>query len=103
MNQPDIIFRLEYIEKQIRTIKSIIETCPDLLALTEIIKTCKEIDDYYKEFCEQRDEAEGEEKGTNYRDGVNMEFYIEGLDWYTISVALRRLEGECDESEGNPG
>ena len=67
-------------------------------ALTEVLRGCRDIEEQYKEFCEQRDAAEGEEKGTNYAQGVNMEFYIEGLSWHDVSLALRRLEKECDES-----
>lgn len=98
MNQPDIIFRLEVIEKSIRTVKSIIETCPDLTALTELLAACNEIESYYITYCEEQDETAGVKKGTAYQEGVNMEFYIEGLDWHRISQALRQLKGECDAS-----
>jgi hypothetical protein len=63
-------------------------------AVRELIARCRDIDEHYKEYCAECDVNWGEEPGTSYKEGVNMEFYIESSDWHDISLELRKLEGK---------
>lgn len=56
-----------------------------------LIEKCEIIEERYKEYCEECDDSFGYEPGTSYKEGVNMEFYIESSDWHQISLALRVL------------
>ena len=60
-------------------------------AIAELLVACERIDDHYKEVCEEIDNALREKKGTAYRDGWNMEYYIESSLWHDVSVQLRKL------------
>ena len=68
-----------------------LEENPEIDAISEILDACSRIDAYYREWCKELDDYDCAPKGTNYKDGVNMEFYIEGLWWHDVSRALRKL------------
>ncbi|KKL48395.1 hypothetical protein LCGC14_2325960 [marine sediment metagenome] len=69
-----------------------LERSPEKEIVSELIAACKRIDIHYKEACEEIDAALREKKGTAYRDGWNMEYYIESSLWHDVSVQLRKLE-----------
>ncbi len=69
-----------------------LERSPEKEIVSELIAACKRIDIHYKEACEEIDAALREKNGTAYRDGWNMEYYIESSLWHDVSVQLRKLE-----------
>jgi len=55
------------------------------------INACEEIEEYYKEWCIENDESNGLPTGTSYKEGSNIEFYIEAMSWHKVSKALHEL------------
>jgi hypothetical protein len=71
---------------------SLLEHEPELGAISDLIEACEDIDYYYKHHvCKERDDGDGLVDGTTYKNGMNVEFYIEAEDWHRVSLALRKL------------
>jgi DNA gyrase/topoisomerase IV subunit A len=68
-----------------------IEQTPEREHIAKLIEACERLDEYYKDWCEEIDDEYGDERGTAYEQGTNMEFYIESSEWHNISEALREL------------
>jgi len=79
------------VKKIISNVINEIKTAPEKELIIELIKACKTLDEYYKEWCEEQDSDTGDSKGTCYRKGTFMEFYIESCAWHNISLQLRKL------------
>ena len=82
------------LELAIRTIEGVIKdlnNAPEKTAIVKLIKACEAIDRHYFKTCQQIDEDYGDEPGTAYEGGFNMEYYIEGDWWQEVSEALREL------------
>ncbi len=62
-----------------------------------LIRACETVDRQYKEMCDQADSDYGDDPGTNYQTGMNIEFYIQASDWHTISTALRKIKETVKE------
>lgn len=69
-----------------------LDEAPEKIEIAELIAACQKLDNYYADFCEEIDEEYGDEKGTAYKNGFSLEFYIESDNWHEISLALRRLK-----------
>ena len=67
------------------------EQTPEREHIAKLIEACERLDEYYKDWCEEIDDEYGDERGTAYEQGTNMEFYIESSEWHNISEALREL------------
>lgn len=84
--------QLKYANSYITKAINLLDENPTEDALCDVLQHCKALDEYYKKWCAEQDEAYGDPKGTSYKDGVSMEFYIEAEFWHEISLALRELE-----------
>ncbi len=82
-----LVYARDYINSVIRDI----ENAPQKEAIVDLLKVCQSLDEYYKEYCDELDVANGDEVGTAYRDDPNVEFYIDTSNWHDISLALRKL------------
>ena len=71
-----------------------LENAPRTETVSELLAACERIDEHYKECCEEIDIGLHEKKGTAYRDGWNMEYYIESSLWHDVSVQLRKLRDD---------
>ena len=68
-----------------------IKSTPEKVAISELLTACNQIEEYYKSWCEEMDEARGVPEGTTYKGGVSIEFYIEADWWHEASLALRKI------------
>lgn len=84
-------YHIELAERQLAVVKELVEQAPELDAITDLISACQKIEYHYQEFCKEMDENFGDEPGTSYEEGVNIEYYIEADWWHDVSVALRKL------------
>jgi len=89
---------LEYAKRYIDAAISKLDETPDKDAIADLLIALEGIDEYYKSFCESLDEDQGEEIGTSYEHGVNLEFYIESEWWHDVSIALRKLNEKAKEN-----
>ena len=81
----------------IQSAKQDLNTIPEIEAIQQLIQVCEAIDRHYREdFCPSVDDESGEEKGTTYKYGVCMEYYIEAEWWHNVSLALRKLRKGVD-------
>jgi len=87
----DVSWELEQAKSLIDRALLRIENAPEAGALITVLEECEKLDRHYKKYCEEIDLNNGDEIGTAYEYGFNMEYYIEGDWWQTISEALRVL------------
>lgn len=57
-----------------------------------MLQAVRVLDEHYKEFCNEFDENDGSSEGTTYKQGINIEFYIEADLWHDVSLALRKID-----------
>ncbi len=69
-----------------------LKSTPEKKIIAELLAACEIIDAHYKEACDDIDDALREKQGTAYRDGWNMEYYIESDWWHQVSIQLRKLK-----------
>ena len=69
-----------------------LEADENIGAMPDLLRALLALEEHYKEFCLSMDDNYQEPDGTTYRDGINIEFYIEASDWHDISVALRKWQ-----------
>ena len=87
-----IIRKLELIRNYANESIKEIRNAPEKAILSELMKALYQLDTHYKDYCEECDEDYGYEKGTHYREDMNMKWYIEGLQWHEVSLLLRELK-----------
>lgn len=88
----DVIENIKTARYYLDNIVKEIEKAPEKTSIIRLISLCKMIDERYKEACNDIDGLMEEPIGTKYRNGMNSEFYIEGLDWHMVSLALDKIE-----------
>ncbi len=95
------IYDLKIAKLYIDNVLTDLKENPEQTTLTDLLNACESIDRYYKEgFCAECDVDYGEQEGTTYEHGTEMEFYIESSAWHDISKAIRVLrppKGKKDE------
>lgn len=82
---------LNNISRSVQAIEKELQNTPEIEAISELLKACRSLDDYYQTFCERHDELDGYPLGTTYKEGCDIEFYIEASWWHEISLQLRKL------------
>ncbi len=89
--QMPIKYRLEQAECLIKGILQELDSAPEKSEIAGLLAACDVIDEKYKEFCDNHDDFSGEEAGTTYKNGINIEFEIEADWWHDVSLLLRKL------------
>lgn len=83
--------KLNYARTQITSAIKDLTEAETIGDISSLIRACQQLDEQYEEMCDDWDIQHGDEPGTTYKTGLNIEFYIEGLDWHDVSLALRKL------------
>ncbi len=93
---------IETAEQYLNRAKESLDEVPNVEALSELLDALFVIENYYRDrFCPEMDEDFGDDPGTTYEDGANIEFYIEADWWHDVSKAIRKLKlfPELDEKD----
>jgi hypothetical protein len=83
---------LEIAKTQIDQALHQLNTAPEKGQIADLIAACEVIDMAYKLMCREDDDDMQVPAGTSYKEGMDIEFYIEASWWHDVSVALRELK-----------
>jgi len=94
-----IVNNLETAQKYIAQALTDIKENPEQDALVNLLDAIQALEWHYQDFCEGCDVEFDEEKGTTYRKGISLEFYIESSLWHDVSKAFRLIRKQETNDE----
>lgn len=94
----DFKTKLEMANKWLTNAIESLDNLPTEAVIADLIEAVESIDSYYKDWCDEMDEDNGDEIGTAYENSAYIEFYIEADWWHKVSLALRKIKEQRNKN-----